>query len=180
MKTFSNIWSIPRYKISTLVFIFLLINIAGICIPNMVHLIGGQPIGRLLLPMHYIIIITGLLFGWEIGLLSGLSIPLFSFFISGMPPVSILPFMMIETCIYGFCSGIFYKKFQSHLYLSLFLTLLLGRLSAFSFYIALGQTVHPIINNIIHGWLGIIIQIITIPLFIKWIEKIINKRTYNK
>lgn len=80
-------------------------------IPQLFHALGavsglGMSLGEIFLPMHLPIIIVGLLAGPYAGAASGLIGPLASFAVSGMPGISMLPFMMIELCIYGLVSGL--------------------------------------------------------------------------
>lgn len=85
--------------------------IAAVAIPQLFHLMGamsglGTALGEAFLPMHLPIILVGLLAGPYAGAVAGLLSPLVSFSLSGMPGAAMLPFMMIELCVYGLVSGI--------------------------------------------------------------------------
>lgn len=56
--------------------------------------------------MHLTILLVGLLAGPYAGAISGFLGPLASFVLSGMPGIAMLPFMMIELCIYGLAAGL--------------------------------------------------------------------------
>lgn len=62
----------------------------------------GTSLGETFLP----IIPVGLLAGQYAGAISGLLGPLCSFALSGMPSAVMLPFMMVELCVYGLTAGI--------------------------------------------------------------------------
>ena len=84
---------------------------AAVILPQIFHLMGaisgtGTALGETFLPMHLPIILAGLLAGPYVGAASGLLAPLFSFALTGMPNAAMLPFMMIELCVYGLTSGL--------------------------------------------------------------------------
>lgn len=85
--------------------------VGAVAVPQIFHLFGvvsglGTALGEAFLPMHLPIILVGLLAGPYAGAVAGLFGPLVSFMISGMPGIAMLPFMMIELCAYGLCSGL--------------------------------------------------------------------------
>lgn len=86
--------------------------VAGaVALPQFFHFIGaasgtGTALGEMLLPMHLPIILVGFLAGPYAGAVSGLLAPLVSFAFSGMPGAAMLPFIMIELCIYGLTAGL--------------------------------------------------------------------------
>ena len=84
---------------------------AAVALPQLFHVMGavsglGTALGEAFLPMHLPIILVGLLAGPYAGAAAGAFAPLVSFFLSGMPGPAMLPFMMIELCIYGLLSGL--------------------------------------------------------------------------
>ena len=52
-----------------------------------VHLVGGQPLGKIISPMHIPVFICGLILGWKYGLLVGILTPLVSYMFRGIPPI---------------------------------------------------------------------------------------------
>lgn len=85
--------------------------VGAVAVPQIFHVLGavsgvGTSLGEAFLPMHLPIILVGLLAGPYAGAIAGLLGPLCSFALSGMPGVMMLPFMMIELCIYGLTAGI--------------------------------------------------------------------------
>ncbi len=66
----------------------------------------GTALGEAFLPMHLPILLVGLLAGPYAGAVSGFLSPLLSFALSGMPRAAMLPFMMIELCVYGLATGL--------------------------------------------------------------------------
>lgn len=85
--------------------------VAAVALPQIFHLIGlasgtGNVAGTVWLPMHLPVILVGLLLGWRVGLVTGLAAPLISFFLTGMPSVVLLPFMVIELAVYGASAGL--------------------------------------------------------------------------
>lgn len=96
-------------KVQTLAGIIAVIS--AVALPQLFHVMGaaaglGTSLGEAFLPMHLPIILVGLLAGQYAGAIAGLLSPLVSFAISGMPSVVMLPFMMIELCVYGLSAGL--------------------------------------------------------------------------
>lgn len=85
--------------------------VAAVALPQVFHLLGamsglGTALGETFLPMHLPILLVGLLAGPCAGAVAGLVSPLASFALTGMPTSAMLPFMMIELCVYGLTSGL--------------------------------------------------------------------------
>ncbi|MFA6776558.1 MAG: ECF transporter S component [Sphaerochaetaceae bacterium] len=96
---------------------------------------GVKNAGSVFSPMHLPVYVCGLICGWPYGLLCGLAGPLLSSLLTGMPPVSYLPPMMIELAVYGTVSGLLMTflhtgKTYADLYVSLVAAMLAGRLLA--------------------------------------------------
>ena len=84
---------------------------AAVALPQLFHAVGavsglGTALGETFLPMHLPIILVGLFAGPVAGAVSGALGPLLSFMLTGMPKIVMLPFMMIELCVYGIVSGL--------------------------------------------------------------------------
>ena len=129
--------------------------------------------GSILSPMHIPVLLCGLICGWQFGLLTGLAGPLLSSLITGMPPMAFLPSMMIELAVYGLVCGLMInivhtKKVYADLYISLVVSLLVGRViagiaralifSAGSYSIAAWTT-----SYFVTSFPGIVIQLAIIP-----------------
>ena len=92
-----------------------LVAMAGsVALPQLVHLAGkasgvGSAFGELLLPMHFFVLLAGLLAGPAVGAATGACAPLISFLLSGMPKAAVLPFMTVELIGYGLTAGLLSK-----------------------------------------------------------------------
>ena len=91
--------------------------------------------GKIILPMHFPVLLCGLICGWPFGLLCGIAGPTLSTLIIGMPPVPALPSMMVELASYGLVAGAMMQAVQTRriyadLYISLFSALIVGRVLA--------------------------------------------------
>jgi len=148
----------------------------GVILPQIFHLFGGA--GPIFLPMHIPVLLAGFFLGGIQGALIGFLTPLFSSFITGMPVIPILYFMMIEVTVYGFASGYFYKKRNMNIYVSLILSMILGRVflaaAVFSLQPLLGLELSPtgyLIGALTSGIPGMAIQLIFVPTLVKLMEK---------
>ncbi len=149
-----------------------------LCIGMVLPLLTMQikEIGDSLLPMHFPVMLCGLLCGWQYGLAVGFILPFLRSLIFSMPPI--YPnaiWMAAELATYGFVIGFLYSLFKRKniwsIYLSLIASMILGRIvwgivksvllissaDAFTFKAFL-------IGGFLDSFTGIILQLIIIPL----------------
>jgi hypothetical protein len=141
--------------------------------------------GPTFLPMHFFALLAGLTLGWRAGLLVGLSTPLISFGVSGMPISALLPQITFELIFYGLAAGILREKFNLRIIWALLGAMLTGRLAlgiaVLLLYLGKAMPIPNVLSaiqqgsaNIINpltylwlviqqGWPGIITQLILIP-----------------
>ncbi len=156
--------------------------ISAVAIPQIVHLFGratgmGTGFGELLLPMHLPVLLVGLLAGPFAGAVSGLLSPLCSFVLSGMPVATVLPFMMVELCVYGLCAGLLRKSNMPTIF-KVFVAQVAGRVCraiaiVVAFYV-LGTTEMAVVsvwNGTVNGLTGIAIQLLLLPIIVMAVEK---------
>jgi len=115
-----------------------LLVVAAVALPVAAHLTGA-PV-RVLLPMHWPVILAGLVYGWRGGMLAGLLAPSASFALSGLPTPLILPAMTVELFCYGFITGLLRERFGWNPFVSVAVALVLGRI-AFVIAVVLGGAV---------------------------------------
>lgn len=101
----------PRLSVKVQTLATISAIVGAIALPQVFHLLGaisglGTALGEAFLPMHLPILLVGLLAGPYAGAIAGLLSPLLSFALSGMPGMAMLPFMMIELCVYGLATGL--------------------------------------------------------------------------
>ncbi len=153
----------------------LLLSGIGIALPRIFHVLAGTSSGATFLPMHIAVLIAALVFGaTSASIVGGVSI-IFSYLLTGMPTIERLPYMLIELIIYAILLSIFNKKFNS--YISLLATIIVGRViySAILF-IAINGFELPtygisVIQSIITGLPGIVIQLACVPIIARVIRK---------
>jgi niacin transporter len=102
-----------------------LLAAAAWALPALAHA-AGFPV-RQILPMHWPVLLGGLVYGWRAGLLLGLLAPGTSFLLSGMPAPHILPAMTVELAAYGFLAGFARQTLQWNPFFSAGLALVGGR-----------------------------------------------------
>lgn len=145
--------------------------------------------GPTFLPMHIFVLVAGLLFGWRAGLAVGLFTPLASYAVSGMPVLAILPQIVVELSVYGLVAGILREKFSLRVIWSLTGAMIAGRLTlllmvsiiylAGEIYSPLGVEANPlaVLWSVIKlGWPGIVIQLVSILLIMKLLERLALKK----
>lgn len=155
--------------------------IAAVVLPQIFHFMGavsglGTALGETFLPMHLPILLVGLLAGPYAGAISGLFGPLVSFALSGMPSAVMLPFMMIELCIYGFCAGLL-RNVKMPTIAKVVIAQVAGRVVRaaailFAIYVLGNESLHAAIiwKSIATGIFGIVLQWTLLPLIVYRVE----------
>jgi hypothetical protein len=160
--------TLDAWSVKSLAFQFLL-TAAAVFLPSIAHLTGA-PV-RLLLPMHWPVILAGLVYGWRGGALVGAVSPIASFAISGYPLPAILPAMIAELFVYGFVTGLLREYFNMNRYISIGAALLTGRIA---FVITALLTGGAIINAaylsvaLLPGIAAALGQLILLPVAAQW------------
>jgi hypothetical protein len=148
----------------------------GILIPFVTSHAFGI-LGTVLLPMHLPILLCGFICGMRYGLIAGVVTPCLSSLITGMPaPYPMLPIMLVELTLYGFSSGLLFKRFKLPLFFALPVSMLIGRAGyAVMFYILLA--LNPAMKAlsvwaaVTTGLVGIVVQLVIIPPAVSLSEK---------
>lgn len=152
----------------------------GLLLPMAFHSFGAG--GRTFLPMHIPVFMGGLLLGWMPGLIIGVLTPLLSSLLTGMPPLlPSLPMMIVELALFGLVAGYLYYDKRQNIYFALVSAMVAGRLGAafvlMLFSDMLGIHLHPItyiLATFMTGIVGVIIQIVFIPILVRRLENIIS------
>ena len=155
--------------------------VAAVAVPQAFHWLGkisgaGTAPGIVFSPMHFPVIIAGLLACPAVGALSGLLGPVASRFLSGMPGGVQLPLMMAELFGYGLAAGLL-RKANIPLLAKTAIAMLAGRvlrtlLCMVFFYILGNSKIAPlgIWSSIPQCLPGIVLQLAFIPLFVYRVE----------
>lgn len=169
--------SLPIIKLSALkkILFAAIFTALSVATPWVCHQFGIA--GQIFLPMHFFVLVAGLLCGWQVGLLAGVITPLVSYLTSGMPLLPVLPQISLEIAVYGFTAGILCEIFKQKVFTSLIIAMLLGRLALGLFVFAV-KGIDPLVTIqgvITVGWPGILMQIILLPFVVKKIIKFLNE-----
>lgn len=160
-------------KLRNILFTALCIAI-GLILSQVVKMIPIPYPGAVLLPMHIPVLICGFLCGWAYGAISGLTLPLIAFVLTGMPPIFPTGIsMMLELATYGAFTALIYHFTNGKVVISLIGAMISGRV-----VMAAANTILFTFTDNIYGWSlfissafftalpGIIIQVILIPLIV--------------
>ncbi len=173
----------PNLSIKTQTLATIAAIVSAVALPQVFHVIGsvsgyGTVPGEIFLPMHLPIILVGLLAGPYAGAVSGAFAPVISCFLTGMPGIIMLPFMMIELCIYGLSAGLL-RKTGIPVLGKVLISQVAGRMvrgaAIFFAVYALGNTMvstSTILSSIVTGLPGLIIQWCMLPLVTYYVENI--------
>ncbi|HTX89401.1 MAG TPA: ECF transporter S component [Bacteroidales bacterium] len=147
-----------------------LLIILAVALPALAHL-SGAPV-RVLVPMHWVVILAALVYGWRGGLLTAVSSPVISFLLTGFPFSAMLPVMILELAAYGFLAGFLRERFRLNPFLSVFLALLGGKavyaVAGLILYGALFSRPGYIISALAPGVVASLLMIAVLPLIAGW------------
>lgn len=151
----------------------------AIALPVAAHLLNA-PV-RYLLPMHWAIILAGLVYGWRAGALAGLVVPSISYPLSGMPLPNVLPSMTAELIAYGFVAGILREKAGFNSFVAVAIALVIGRVSFIAFALFTNSEVTNFTSyfqsSLLPGLGAAICQILFLPVIAHWW---VNKERHGK
>ncbi len=145
-------------------------------------------IGAMLSPMHIPVLLCGYVCGPLYGALVGVICPLLRSVLFGFPkmvPTALA--MAFELCAYGFFAGFLFsrmkKKTLPNIYLSLIITMVLGRLVwGLAQTVILGLTGSAftlkmfLAGALINAVPAIILQLVLIPYLVLTLDKLVHKR----
>ena len=159
----------------------------AVILPQLVHLIAGQPGGVEWLPMYLPVLLGGCLVGWAWGLGVGIASPVVSFLITlafgnPMPVAARLPFMMAELAVFAAVSGLFSKKIAQNGWMA-FPAVLLAQVSGRAFFLLLVtifQSVAPFTPQMIWGQiqtglLGMVLQAVIVPFIVMGLKLLLDR-----
>ena len=165
-----------------------MLSAIAILLSSIMHHLFGWQTGVLFSPMHFPILLMGILCGPWLGLIGGTLTPVVSFLSSGGPTYDKLVPMIFELAMYGFLTGmlrrVFLKNPKTNSFasiLALVLAMIGGRLlnaivgaiiyaiiGEMSFFVALGS---KLLGNFTSTWAGIIVQLVLIPAILFALQK---------
>lgn len=148
----------------------------GLIFPYIFHLTGIS--GKVFLPMHIPVLLCGFILGPRYGLIIGFITPLLNSIITGMPPIYPTGVSMaLELATYGFVGGFLYKQKNVNIFISLILSMILGRfISGFANYILLTIGGKSFVLKMflttafVKSVPGVLVQLILIPIVVKALD----------
>lgn len=123
--------------------------------------------GKMLTPMHFPVIIAGIILGPIYGALVGIISPLLRMTIFGMPPLLMAICMTFELFTYALVTGLLRNKLN--IYLNLVIALILGRIvyAAVAMLIMKTPFFPTLLTTFTSAIIGIILQFVLIPQIVK-------------
>lgn len=149
----------------------------GLILPMAFHVLGP---GTTFLPMHIPVLMAGFSLGLPMALLVGILTPILSSLLTGMPLIfPVLPFMILELGTYALGTSFLYRTLKWNVYVSLLVTMVLGRIAAMgAVWVLVNYTTAKLPNPwvfitgaITAGIPGIFIQLILIPPIVIMLRK---------
>lgn len=132
---------------------------------------AGLPV-RLLLPMHWPVLLAGLCYGWRSGAVVGLAAPAVSVMLSGHPSPAVLPAMTVELGTYGLLAGLGIQGFGLGRRLATLTGVLGGRMVFIAAVLATGAAAGPLVPYLraalLPGLAAMVGQIVLLPWLAGW------------
>ncbi len=159
-----------RFPVRTLTTTGLLLAV-GLLLPLVFHALLGATGGQMFLPMHYGVLLGGLVLGPAVGTFLGIVTPMLSTLMTGMPPAAILAPMVVELAVYGLVAGVAHRRWRLAPVWALLCAMVAGRIALGLAVALLGPSlglkaapVPYVWTSIVTGLPGIAVQIVVIPL----------------
>ena len=172
----------PRLSVKVQTLATIAAVVGTVAVPQIFHVLGaalglGTGLGESFLPMHLPILLVGLLAGPYAGAAAGMFGPLVSFAFSGMPGIAMLPFMMLELCVYGLAAGLL-RNVKLPIIMKVLIAQTAGRVIRaaavlFAIY-GLGSDNVPLASiwmSIGTGIYGIVLQWVLLPVIVHFVER---------
>lgn len=152
--------------------------ICAIVFPQIFHLFGvtsglGDKVGQMFLPMYLPVLILAFKTNAVTGMIAGILSPVISFAISGMPTISMLPFITIELACYGIFAGLFSQK-KMNIFVKIFMVQLLSKIVRIlaililgCFYADIVVSATAVLSSVVLALPGYVLQLLAVPYFVK-------------
>ncbi|MCX7882727.1 MAG: ECF transporter S component [Brevinematales bacterium] len=138
----------------------------AVLIPLLGHLFHWNV--RAVLPMHWVILLSALVYGQRGGFLAGIVSPALNHLLTGMPALPLLPVMTLEIGTYGFVAGTLREKARWNSFVSVLLAIVAGRLVyfgyAYVFHKYQGEFFQWAWNVLQVGLISALLQVFVVPL----------------
>jgi len=143
---------------------------AAVFLPAAAHLSGAAV--RYLLPMHWAVILAGLVYGWRGGGVAGFLAPIVSYQLSGFPLSHMLLPMTVELATYGLATGFLREVVRLNPFISTTVALLLGRIVFILSVLLSGAVAANQIQYfqaaLLPGLVAAVCQIAALPFLAEW------------
>jgi hypothetical protein len=156
------------WSIKSLIFQFVMITAAAL-LPALAHTLGA-PV-RILLPMHWPVLLAGLVYGWRAGAIVGLAAPIIAYSFSGYPLPPMIAPMTLELATYGLLAGFLCEQLKVGRFISMAIALIAGRLVFVAAVLALGSVVlngQYLQAAMLPGLIAAALQIAILPFVASW------------
>lgn len=145
----------------------------GVVLPMLFHLVG---LGKVFLPMHLPVVTAGFLVRPAVAASVGVSVPLLSAALTGMPPLPLAPLMAVELAILASSASLFYRRLRLPWWASLPLAILCGRTSWVLMVLILAPLLHLpermlSLASIVAGLPGTALQLLVVPMVVCTLER---------
>jgi hypothetical protein len=149
----------------------------GLVLPMAFHMLGP---GTTFLPMHIPVLIAGFSLSLPMAILVGILTPTLSSLLTGMPLIfPVLPFMIFELGSYAAGTSLLYRTYKWNVYVSLIVTMIIGRIVAMAaVWVLVNYTTAKLPNPLVFitgavsvGIPGIVIQLLLIPPIVIYLRK---------
>lgn len=156
----------------------------GVAMPQLFHMFGA---GSVFLPMFLPLYLGAMFLSWKYSAVIAVLTPVFSFLISGMPPVvpPILFLMIIELLSGTLFISIVYFHLNKNMWIALIGAIVIGRivyLIVISVFLPLFGFESKLLTMalVLKSFPGIILQLLVIPAAVKFIKGKYSSLSHNK
>lgn len=140
-------------------YLFGLVFIAGnVLLPWMCHqfALGGP----MFLPIYFFALIAGYKFGYKVGLLTAVASPLANFLLTGMPPVTSIPIIVLKSSLLAISAALVANYSKRISIINVILVVFMYQLISSAIIFMVTKNSMLAISDVIIGYPGLILQVI--------------------
>ncbi|MDL2296631.1 ECF transporter S component [Bacteroidales bacterium OttesenSCG-928-B11] len=168
MNTTINLYSLSYRQTKTYIIVFLFIA-GNILFPMLFHAIPQG--GKIFLPIYFFTLLGAYKYGLKPGLLIAVLSPIANHFLTGMPPIAVLPDILVKSCLLASAAAFAAKHYQKLSIPILAGVILFYQLGGTLFEWLLSGSFYTATQDLRLALPGMLIQLFGVYLLIKYVLK---------
>jgi hypothetical protein len=133
--------------------------------------------GPMFLPIYFFILIGAYKYGWKIGVVTAVLSPLFNSFLTGMPPVTALPVIVVKGLLLASAASLIAYKTKKISLTNILFVILSYQAAGIVFESIYLMSLNKAMNDVVIGYPGLLVQLVGSYLILRLINNGECKKT---